>query len=101
MRKPKNYSGFLKVTEAFGTKTEPDFVHTPAALAPRTKIQRRGASLRSPGSAVISTVARRFPRAGDFFCGVLCFLQTLRLPPTDQTLYFGMGEMTTLICLKV
>lgn len=74
MRKPKNYSGFLKVTEAFGTKTEPDFVHTPAALAPRTKIQRRGASLRSPGSAVISTVARRFPRAGDFFLWCLYVL---------------------------
>lgn len=72
MRKPKNYSGFLKVTEAFGTKTEPDFVHTPAAVAQRTKIQRR-ASLRSPGSAVISTVARRFPRAGDSFCGVCTF----------------------------
>lgn len=108
MRNPKTYSGFLKVTEAFGTKREPDFVHTPALVALCTKIQRRRASLRSPGSALISTIATRFPGPRVLFLmfahsphGLLCFLQALSLPPTDQRLYLGMGEMATLICLKV
>lgn len=98
MPKPKIYSGLLKVTEAFGTKTEP-----------HAQKYRGGEHLMGCHGCSDEHCCKTVPWGqGLFFVvfarssrGLLCFLQALRLPPTDQRLYLGMSEMTTLICLKV